>query len=43
MMASCMELPIRGDLNQLFHIFGYLKKNHNSEMVVDPSETDIDE
>ena len=43
MMASCMALPRRGHLEQLFHIFAYLKNKHNSEMVFDPSEPDIDE
>ena len=43
MMASCMALPREGHLEQLFHIFAYLKMKHNSEMVFDPSEPDIDE
>ena len=43
MMASCMALPRQGHLDQLYHIFAYLKLKHNSEMVFDPSEPDIDE
>ena len=43
MMASCMALPRQGHLDQLFHMFAYLKYNHNSEMVFDPSEPDVDE
>ena len=43
MLASCMVLPRKGQLEQLYHIFGYLKLNHNSEMVFDPSEPDINE
>ena len=42
MMASCMALPREGHLEQLFRIFAYLKIKHNSEMVFDPSEPDID-
>ena len=43
MMASCMALPRSGHLDQVYHIFAYLKKKHNSEMVFDPSEPDVDE
>ena len=43
MMASCMAMPCRGHLDQLFHMFAFLKNKHNSEMVFDPSEPDIDE
>ena len=42
LMASCMALPRQGHLDQLFHIFAYLKNKHNTEMVFDPSEPDID-
>ena len=42
MMSSHMAFPREGHLDQLLHIFGYLKKHHNSEMVFDPSEPDID-
>ena len=37
-----MALPRRGHLDQLFHLFAYLKNHHNSEMVFDPSEPTID-
>ena len=43
MMASCMALPREGHLEQLFHIFAYLKIKHNSEMFFNPSEPDITE
>ena len=43
MMASMMAMPRIGHLNQLFHIFAYLKQRHNSEMVFDPTLPDIDE
>ena len=43
MMSSHLVLPREGHLSQLFHIFAYLKKYHNSEMVFDPSDPVIDE
>ena len=42
MMASMMALPRKGHLDQLFHIFSYLKKRHNKEIVFDPTVPDID-
>ena len=42
MMSSHLALPREGHLEAVFHMFAYLKKNHNSEMVFDPSEPDID-
>ena len=42
MMASYLAMPRKGHLEQLFHIFSYLKKNHNAEMVFDPSDPDIE-
>ena len=42
LMSSQMALPREGHLNQLYHIFSYLKKHHNAEMVFDPSEPEID-
>ena len=41
MMSSHVALPRQGHLNQVFCIFGYLKKHHNAEMVLDPTDTDI--
>ena len=41
MMSSCLALPREGHLKQLFHMFSYLEKNHNSEMVFDHSVPDI--
>ena len=43
MMTSCMAMSRVGHLDQLFHIFAFLKNKHNSEMVFDPSPIDIDE
>ena len=42
MMSSHLALPRKGHLDAVFHMFAYLKKHHNSEMVFDPSELDID-
>jgi len=43
MMESCMAMPRRGHLEQLYHMFAFLRKKHNSEMVFDPTEPEIDE
>ena len=43
MMSSHMALPREGHLEQLFHIFSYLSKYHNSIMVFDPSDPVVDE
>ena len=40
-MASYMASPRQGHLEEVFHIFGYLKIHHNCEMVFDPSEPEI--
>ena len=37
MMASYMVLPRMGHLDQVLHIFEFLKNFHNSEMVFNPS------
>ncbi len=42
MMSSHLVMPREGHLAQVYHIFAYLKKHHNAEMVFDPSEPDID-
>ena len=41
-MSSLLDLPREGHLEAVLHMFAYLKKNHNSEMVFDPSELDTD-
>ena len=38
-----MVLPRTGHLDQLFHIFAYLKRRHNSEMVFDPTPPSFDQ
>ena len=43
MMSSHLALPREGHLQQVLHIFGYLKKYHNAELVFDPSDPVIDE
>jgi hypothetical protein len=43
MLSSHLALPREGHLAQTFHIFSYLKKYHNTEMVFDPSDHVVDE
>ena len=43
MMSSMMALPRKGHIEQLFHIFTYLMKRSNSEMVFNPMVPDFDE
>ena len=40
-LASQMALPREGHLEAVFHLFGYLKSKHNSQMVFDPTYPDI--
>jgi len=42
MMSSHLALPREGHLSEVLHIFAYLKKHHNSEMVFDPTTPVID-
>ena len=41
-MSSHLALPRIGHLEQVLHMFAYLKKHHNAEMVFDPSYPEID-
>ena len=41
MLASCMALLRECNLQQLFHVFVYLKNKHNSRLVFDPNYPDI--
>jgi hypothetical protein len=43
MLSSHLALPREGHLYQLFQVFAYLKKYHNTGMVYDPSNPCIDE
>ena len=42
MLSSHMTMPREGHLEQVFHIFSYLRKWHNTELVFDPSDPIID-
>ena len=42
-MAPCMDMPKQGNIDQLYHEFAFLKKKHNSEMVFDPNDSDVDD
>ena len=37
-----MVLPREGHLNEVFHVFAYLKNHMNSELVFNPAVPDID-
>ena len=41
MMSSHLELPWKGHLEQVLHMFGYLKKHQNNEIVFNPSENSV--
>jgi hypothetical protein len=43
LLLSHLALPREGHIQQLFQIFAYLKKYHNTEMVYNPSDPTIDE
>ena len=42
-LSSCLALPRDGHQEQVFHVFAYLKKHHNTEMVFGPSYPEIDQ
>ena len=42
-MASMMDMPCHGHLQQVFHMFAFLKAKHNGSMVFDPTVPFIDE
>ena len=41
MMASQVAMPREGHLQQVYHIFGYLKAHHNARIMMDPSYPDV--
>ena len=41
MMPSNRALPRIGHLEQVLHMYVYLKKHHNDDMVFDPSEVSV--
>ena len=36
-LASMMAMPREGHLDQVYHIFAYLRNKHNAELVLDPT------
>ena len=38
MMSSHLAMPRKGHLDQVLHIFAYLRKYHNTKLVYDPSD-----
>ena len=38
MLSSHLAMPREGHMQELLHVFTYLKKHMNTEMVFDPSE-----
>ena len=42
MMSNCLALPREGHLQQFFCMFFHLEKHHNTEMIFDPTSSDID-
>ena len=42
MMSSYMAMPREGHLRQLLHMFSYLDRFHNTELVLDPSDPVLD-
>ena len=42
-MASFQAMPRIGHLRILYHMFAFLRKKHNAELVLDPSSVTIDE
>ena len=43
MMSSFVAMPREGHLQQVYHIFAYLKKHHNARLVFDLSYPDLEE
>ena len=41
LLSSHLALPRVGHLEQVYHMFSYLKHHHNGELVLDPSPPDI--
>ena len=40
-LSSCLAMPRQGHLQQALHIFAYLKRHHNSRIIMDPTYPDI--
>ena len=43
MMSSYMTFPFKEYIDQVIHIFSYLRKHKNAKMVFDPRDPVIDE
>ena len=43
LLSSCLDLPRAGNQEQVFHVFAYLKKHHNTEMLFDLYYPEIDQ
>ena len=43
MMSLHLALPRKGRLHQVLHIFTYLSKYHNTELVYDPSDPVVEQ
>ena len=41
MMSSHLALPREGHMEQVLHIFAYLKVYHNARMVFDPTYPEV--
>ena len=42
-MDSCMAMPCCGHMEKLFHIFKFLFNKHNTEMLLELSDPEIDQ
>ena len=43
MLYFHLVIPRVGNLNHVYHVFGYLRKHHNTELVFNPSDPMVDE
>ena len=43
MLSSYVAMPREGHLQQIYHMFAYLKRHHNARLVLDPSYPEIDD
>ena len=43
MLSSFVAMPREGHMEQMCHMFAYLKRHHNARMVLDPSYPEIDD
>ena len=43
MMSSHLAMPRKGHLDQVLHIFAYLRKYHSTELVYDPSDPVVEQ